>query len=153
MKKFLIAMFFATMLSACGTLGVNNMEPGVVGQTATIKAAKVIAIKAVTVKSQSSYAVKTLGSSTGGALGAALGNKIGNGKGRQLATLLGGLAGAAAGSAAMETGFDRGIQFILAVDGQQRAVVMTANIDPTIRPGDLVNLVYYGNKVTNIYKA
>lgn len=152
MKKLFIALFCVTLLSACGTLGGQNLPYDVVGQTGIVKKGKVIAMKAVNVKAQTSYSMQTLGSTTGGALGAALGSKFGSGKGQQLATLIGGLAGAAAGSAAMENGHDRGTQFILTVDGYQTAVVLTANIDPTIRPGDFVQLVYFGSRVTNIYK-
>jgi len=148
----LVCFVLAISLTACGTLGVEHMDAGVVGQQLQTRTAKVIDIKPVSVRSKTSYSVKALGATTGGALGAAIGNKVGRGKGQQLATLLGGMIGTAAGSAAMENGSDRGTQLILSTSSGTEAVVMTANIDPRIRAGDMVRLVYLGGRVTNVYK-
>lgn len=150
--KTIISLFIIALLSACSTVGGNHLPSNVVGNTGFVRQGKVISMTAVTVKATRSYAVNALGATTGGVLGTALARKVGKGSGNQLAMLVGGVLGTAAGAAAMEGGYDRGTQFVLQFNGKTEAVILTANVDPMIRPGDLVQLVYFGGQVTNIQR-
>ncbi|MDN0082501.1 hypothetical protein QU487_06990 [Crenobacter sp. SG2305] len=151
-SQFLGLALVSLLLTACGTIGTAGLDASLVGQQAMVKEGLVLSTAIVAVKPQQNYATDALGGTTGGAIGAAIGTKIGNGRGNTLATMLGGLLGAAAGTTAMQSGHDKGMQYLLKVENQRMAVVMTS-FDPSIRPGERVLLIYHGSRVTRIQRA
>lgn len=128
-----------TLAGCAGSYGAGSVSPASVGQSTTIRAGTITAVREVTIRPDNSI----VGAATGAVLGGLAGSQIGSGDAAETAGAVGGavLGGIAGNEAGKALNTRPGYAYTVRLDsGEIREIIQGADI--YMEPGTLVDVVY-----------